>query len=455
MKKRILIFLFLFILLASSCFALDIENKAKKDAIFPGEEATFALTILNNGNLAQDIEIKTLSYDWKLIEGEGTLYLPAGVSKTVQLAYQEKLPKNPGFYDVSLIIKSDTERYEKSLSIEVINKTKLLYVQLENKEIDPRRPALFKIKIKNRYNFEPDPLTIKIESDLFRFTKEIEIAAESEKELILELDLDPNSLEGYHDLHITAITEEGEKYMDDIVPLKISKFDNIKEVSEQISGFLSWGENITESNQGNTIAERAFTKQFSGFELLFTSFTPEPEIVESENKKLAQWQYTLSPGEAKTFSYKTNYGTPLIILILVILVLALLYFTLRKPITVRKKVMALHSRQGKIAIMKVLIYVKNKRNKPLKSVSLIDKVPKSIRRPTQFSQDKPKVSSLADGTRLLWSLSLRPKQEKVISYRIESSIKVIGRIRLPKAIILVKTKNSRKVSKSNSAILKE
>jgi hypothetical protein len=456
MKKSVILMLFLLVIMSSSVFALSVDVEPINPGIFPGEEATFELTVTNTDNDYQDVEVKTLAYDWKLVEGEALFGLSAGVSKTLQLAYQEKIARAPGFYDVNILVKSDESRVEDYVTIEVIDKTKFLNAKLITKEVDPRMPALVSINITNKYNKNIEPVKLFVESDLFSETLDLELGANEYSNLIFELDLDPATLEGDHAISFKAISDADIVYLNKDLNLKITRYENLNSILEEFSGFIVWGENLTETNDGNSIMQRFYTKEFTGLTKSFTKFSPEPTFVKSEEGRLiAQWNYELQPGETFNLYHKTNFGTTLIVLILIGLVITLLYYVLRKPVVISKKVMALHSSKGKIALMKVVIYVKNKRGYPLTNVTLLEKIPKMIKAPTQFGNDKPQVGVVGNNTRLVWSASLRPKQEKVFSYKIESSVKFIGKIRLPRSVAIIKLKGRKKVAKSNSAILKE
>ena len=51
--------------------------------------------------------------------------------------------------------------------------------------------------------------------------------------------------------------------------------------------------------------------------------------------------------------------------------------------------------------------------------------------------------------------NIKPCQEKVYSYKIESNIKVLGKVRLPSAAVVIRRGMKKRVVKSSSVIIKE
>jgi len=163
------------------------------------------------------------------------------------------------------------------------------------------------------------------------------------------------------------------------------------------------------------------------------------------------------PGDTKTIEYRTDYLTPLLILLLIIVVVVVLYVWVISPVSITKKAVTLHSRKGNIAIMKVLINVRNNRKTTLHNLSVVDKVPKVIKAPTEFCLERPSTTEIhEDGTRFIWHIpTLNPGQEKIYSYKIESNIKVLGKMRLPSAVAVIRKGMKKRIVKSSNVILRE
>ena len=107
--------------------------------------------------------------------------------------------------------------------------------------------------------------------------------------------------------------------------------------------------------------------------------------------------------------------------------------------------------------MKVLITVRNKTKRPLRGISILDTVPPVIKAPAEFGIIKPKQSQQTNqGTKMLWELpELGAGQERVISYKIETKMQVLGKLKLPGAAAKLKLKKRKFVLKSSSCTITE
>ena len=287
-----------------------------------------------------------------------------------------------------------------------------------NKEIDPRKPVSLNVNLKNLYSFDFGKLTFTAESDVFNLSRVVYAPADFDQNLNFDLVLDPKTLEGSHDIYFKAVDGKGVVYMTQTKTFNVMKYSDIQEVVEPRNGFLIYGDRITETNAGNEIATKTITREVSVFVKFFTSFVPELSSTErnANDKYSVSWVLALNPGEVKTVEYKTDYLTPLLILILVIAIIVILYVWVISPVSITKRVVTLHSRKGNIAIMKVLINIRNNRRLPLHNLSVMDKVPKTIRAPTEFGLERPSTTDVQEeGTRFVWHVpTLNPVKRKFI-----------------------------------------
>ena len=63
----------------------------------------------------------------------------------------------------------------------------------------------------------------------------------------------------------------------------------------------------------------------------------------------------------------------------------------------------------------------------------------------KFDTLAPKIKRKAMGTELTWRIKqLKPKEERILTYRIKPVIEFIGKLKLPKAYLIYKTKSGNK-----------
>ena len=117
----------------------------------------------------------------------------------------------------------------------------------------------------------------------------------------------------------------------------------------------------------------------------------------------------------------------------------------------------MHTDTGNVGIMKVLINIRNRGNVSLNNVRIVDKVPNSIKAPTQYGTLKPNhVKASPEGSIMVWDLpNVRAGEEKVISYRLEGKIQVLGKIVLPSAVAKYTLLGRGVAARSSTASLRE
>ena len=101
-----------------------------------------------------------------------------------------------------------------------------------------------------------------------------------------------------------------------------------------------------------------------------------------------------------------------------------------------------------VSHLKVLLHLKNRSNKPVDEVKLIDRVPPiaSIDRDFAMGTLHPDkvIRHEHKGTILKWNIStLDPYEERIISYNIISKLKIIGGVTLPNAVVKFKGKGKK------------
>jgi hypothetical protein len=135
---------------------------------------------------------------------------------------------------------------------------------------------------------------------------------------------------------------------------------------------------------------------------------------------------------------------------LVILIVAIIsYYFFRSPIIIQKSAFKLSEGEANgegINDLKIRLYVKNRSNKVIEQVKLVDRIPSTIEvekdfhlgtiRPDKLLKNPPKP------TKAVWNIpALEPFEERIITYRIRSKLSIVGGVTLPSAY--VKFRNSR------------
>ena len=219
--------------------------------------------------------------------------------------------------------------------------------------------------------------------------------------------------------------------------LPIHKLDQVKKTENH---FLYSDVEIAITNNGNTKENNFYVTE--SLPLMSKNFFyPEIEPAskeEKENRVVYSWLvHELSPTDSITIKYQLRfYNVVLISCILVITVIWIVWLFFRP--TLKKSYTGLLARDSEITMT---IYLKNKGRKILKDITVVDFVPPIAAVVKKFDTLEPNIRRKTTGTELAWKIKqLKPKEERILTYRIKPVIEIIGDLKLPKAYITYSTK---------------
>lgn len=459
MKRGLYLLPLILAILAINVLALDVTFTPVQDQVLPGQQAKYVLKITNNELARTDIIVKSIDLNWILDNDGAKLTLNAGESVDFNAVYTPLSSKiKPGKYGLNYRIESASKTiFNDFLPVQVVDYKDVLSADFAvNSVVDPRRNSILKLEITNLKPIDLVGLDVSIDSPQIKDSKTLNLV-KNEKGVV-EFQVAPNSnlQEGDYPLSL-VIAMDGNKFVEKTVNVKISRYTDLQEVTEPTEGFLILGETSTLTNKGNNVLEESHKKKLSWVQSFFTSYSPEPNSVEDgkDGFKYAVWNYRLLPGETKVFSYKTNYLAPIFYTLLFILIVGGLYILRKKDLEVTKRVLTLHTTEGNLAIMKVLVTVKNTSSTSLNDVKIMDKVPGAIKAPVEFGMIKPtSVKNIGENTALVWELPhMKKGEEKVISYKIEGRVNILDTIILPSALAKIGQGTTKKMFSSKNVSL--
>ena len=104
--------------------------------------------------------------------------------------------------------------------------------------------------------------------------------------------------------------------------------------------------------------------------------------------------------------------------------------------------------------LKIMLSVRNQGRRTIKNVIVKDTIPPLARVIKEFDTLTPEIKIKSSGTELIWKLEkIRPREERLLTYKIKPLIDVIGKLKLPKSYFTYDSRLGRKrkvVSKSIS-----
>ncbi|MFP4524149.1 MAG: hypothetical protein ACLFO2_02410 [Candidatus Woesearchaeota archaeon] len=446
LSKTILV-TFLVLFTISAAHALEADVEAINNTVPPLESATYQVTLTSDSAENDVINIKADSGDW--IVTPRSVSLAANETKTFDLLITPRSNVGLSNYRVPLAFigsrsgdRIDTSVFL-SVSLELFDKGYPPNVKLQvdaPNQVDPREPMPVSIFLRNNNLREFEDLVITAESDLF--SEEVEAPLESlstyRKKLLFNLD--PEQEPGTHVLEVeVALPTDGTVIARDESTFEIKAYARLltdRAMTEK--GFLTSTETITLTNDGNEELTKEVTYEVGLWEDLFLTTSEEGVVVRDGERKIA-WTVTLEPQETREIVVERNYY-PLAAVILAIILAIIGYFVLRSPIVAVKEAHVTHKDQEGMNEMKVRVFVKNRSKRQVNRLKVIDRVPRIAEFITSAHlgtlQPSKVTKSERRGTIARWEIdSLEPYEERIISYKIKSKLKIVGKMVLPPAKI--------------------
>lgn len=437
MKKSFLILLLLTLLLSTQAFALRVSYDSIQEEVLPGQAASYTVHLTNDDDQDVTVTIKSIDLAWQMDKDSTSYEVDAGETYDVVVTYTSINPTPaPTRYGLNFQASTKETKETKLLPVLIVDYKDTLEPSFSSLPvIDPRRSTIVKLLLTNKHNILLEDIEVTLKSEFFEETQTVTLQGKEQRELEFPITLDPETIEGEYTLN--AIAHLGDKeLLDQEFLYSIGKYSNVREIVQPEEGFLLTGARITQTNEGNAVVSETYSEDFGLLSYYFTSFQPEPtSVVKTDGRYNVVWNYNLAPGESLIIDHTTNYRKPILFTLLILAALVAFYFFSKKYLEVDKRVLVLHTTQGGMAIMKVVIAVRNPGKTTIRTVSVMDKVPHNIKAPTDFGIIKPvHVKSTPEGMRIIWELpSLKPGEEKTLTYKIESKMNLSQQFTLPGA----------------------
>lgn len=192
---------------------------------------------------------------------------------------------------------------------------------------------------------------------------------------------------------------------------------------------------IIVTNEGNRMEKDFYvTETVSGIASKLFYPVTEPASAESADGKVTyRWRISqLTPGEQTTVTYEIRFVSIWISGLLIAIVVFVAFTYVYSPRISKGFVMAGPLKRGKE--VPVLIEVRNSTLHEIRNIVVSDTIPALASLVEKFDTMKPDAKKTDSGTDLVWRIkSLKPLEERVLTYRLKTNVDVIGSLRLPRA----------------------
>ena len=446
----------------------NIEITPINNQVAIGEFATFDLTIINNENKPQRYSIYSLQsgQGWNVDPHplrDRIIELDARQRHTTTLRVQTLESLTPGIYHVPVSIESDLgERYSESMKIYLAPEKPLSYLPSisaildMDEKLDPTDSVSIKLFLENKNPLDFKGLTIRIQSDMSEFRKEVTIDLPPLEKKTVEFAITPNPFQQPKDYTLFFVFEYGDQTVKvieqkvEVIPL-LPRFD--LEVSDEVVYWKTFSQ-LEVTNNGNVLNTQKVRYPVSFWQSLFTR--SDAELIKDGKQRYLVWEATLQPNESISFPFVTNYRL-LLYLAAAITLLTTFYLYVRSSVFLTKKVLTTKSdSEGALSEIKVTIELLNKSHKKLKNISIVDLVPAiaNVEKSLELGTLKPQeIKHTKKGTKVIWSLvELDSHEHRIITYKIRAKLNILGTFSLPRASVDYVTKRGKKMKAYSNII---
>jgi len=406
--------------------------------------AIFDLQITNHGS---SDEFMFYNFFGSNTFPKGTLLIRGNEVKEVQVGvYPREDLKQEGRVKFDLYIEGqggDQATY--SLNANVIELEDAMEVGADEFKPDSSNVSVY---VKNLVNFNFNNINVKLKSPFFEVEKTISLSPYEKESIEINLSKDDfrDLMAGFYTLN--AEVKAGDEKVNLEGTMKFSEKDIVTTTQDEY-GIIIHTKKISKINEGNVISTSSTVLKKNILSRLFTTFSPEPDLVEREGVLVYYtWERQLKPGERLDISVKTNWLLPLLAGLLTVAIVILTKQLSKTNLSLRKKVNFVRAKGGEFAL-KVSVIITAR--KFVEKVHVIDRLPPLVKLHERFGGEMPKKVDEAN-RRLEWHFDrLQEGESRIISYIIYSKVGVLGKFALPNTTAIYEKDGEVHEAESNSA----
>ncbi len=456
LNSKLLILSLFFILvlltpiLAANTFVVDVEP-INKD-IYPDEYAEFLIVI---NNTFDSVETFTVSSATTWIYNLDTKFTNLEVNESVSSVFRIKpkgiIPAGKS-YNLPLKITAILNGVSKDFYIPVYLKSYDVeykeYVPSLNlyadyvEDVDPNDGFKLKLRLRNRNALDIKNMKIVVDGGIFYKEFQEALSPQQEKSIQVNFDLDPYQEPGQQQLDVKLIINN-KTYAALLEPYNIKQVSDIQVSQEKSREFLRTLYAINVVNTGNIHSTKSIEIQKNWVERIFLRSDMEYEVIKTDGKPMVKWTVSLDPEEEIVITVSNNYRV-LFAIILIIIIIIYLYYNLRSELVIKKKATVVYKKSIEgVSRIKIKLFIKNRTSKKLYDVEVREKVSKL----TEIVEEKHSLGSLRPSkiikgkkaTLVKWNFEhLEPYEERIITYKLESRLKLVGSVQFPRTILKFK-----------------
>jgi hypothetical protein len=235
------------------------------------------------------------------------------------------------------------------------------------------------------------------------------------------------------------------------VTLTVGSFGTCVVKEDVKSGVLGKVYTATLSVDGNIEKSCSVSTQLFGVERNLVTGISDSHVYSG---KQVSWQVNVQPGKQVQVGYTLSY-LPIIAVPFVIILLAGAWWYFTRKVEVAKELVDYRRHPG-FMDLKIQLKVKNLTNDNLTNVKIIEPIPAFAKEIKDFGTVPGTLTVHNKGKAIKWELDhLKSKEERIFSYRIRTSVEVIGRMSFSPAVMKYTTPRGESLEETSNILAVE
>jgi len=457
-----LVFVLSFALIISAVHA-DSEDKISFsgdfDKIISSDQIASFDIVLTNIDAPNVLNVTIDGMDgWKLGIGETEFDIIRGeeAALSFNLTPPENVEARTFTFSINVLHNNETIT-SKQIKISVAHITVPLSVELNlPSEAKPAQEFSIKATFKNKDVKKYKDVKLEFDSEIFEqpFIVKKDFDELGVKEVVKTFIIEPYVAAGDYIFTVySTIDQQRAKLFE--ASISVPAVGSLAVDKSSQESFLKTTGKITITNKGNIKIADSYKLPVSSFTRFFKSYAPDPDRVVTEASGVF-YLYDVSLEPKQSITVIETFSVLPFIIATILIALLLIWFYRKNKVSVRKEIVPGEAHGDKKTI-RIRLIVKNKTHRRIKSVTITDFVPAPLKLiHAQYGTLRPDIVKKQQvATTLVWKLeSLAPREERVLTYNALASLKIIGKVSLPPAVVGVKINKKKEIYSSNTVALR-
>ncbi len=464
----------IFLILVSSVVAQRPQLSISSDQIdlFNGDEQSVDLTIKNTGERSDNFAISVFPSYWNKLStfpDSSLVTLAAGDSTTVKVYFSALAESEFGVNSFTITVTPTSDRTSSSnvtLQVRILRRSPVFVLDLVTDKFgyNPEETAAINTTISNVGNVKSEAYALETvvardSEAVKRFRHLLEdIPARSKTAVTDQIDFEKFTKPGTYKVSSVMRNELGFIVSSKSANFKINEVVKVSQLEKTVGmEVLAAKTDIKANNAGNVPTPIVITADVPSFaDGLFVPLSAPSSREVKAGVVVYSWKFdNVAPGGEVSVSYK--YALWQVWFVLFLLAVAV-YFAFKYVFTL--KAVKSYSHRGSFSKDKEILITVDLRNRSMyeaKDIIVRDFIPSILKIVTRFDTVKPSIKESAAGTELVWKFdSLRPGEDRVLTYRIKPVVDITGSIQLPSVDVrYVDNKRRRKFFSSGEISIRE